>query len=102
MNDTGVAIAKIEGRLDLISSELKNTNNNLKKTNKLLNSFNGKLNDFVTRDEFNSYTKEVDPIIEWGRSRIAIERFLYGVIGLLGVSQIATAVVVFMKILTTT
>jgi hypothetical protein len=54
---------------------------------------------YVTHSEFNRYKGHAEPILIWGNERMAIEKFVIGIVSFLGVSQTVAIIALVIKLM---
>ncbi len=97
--DPDVEITKLNGKFDLVNQKLDDMQKNFTESiadlkfqvNKQITLFDK----FVTKEEYNTHLKEaekkleeINPVIKWVNDRKAVEKFMYGAIALIGVTNI--------------
>ncbi len=100
-NDPNVQIAQVTGQLILLSSKIENLNDKvgamLVDLATRLEKQSEMLDKFATKEELHNFMKESAKPLEWARSRQIIEKFIVGVISVLGVAQVCTVILLVFK-----
>lgn len=89
-----IEITKLDGKLQLLNQKLDSIIDTVEKINKKVEKNASIFSGYVTQEHFREYRKECKPFLDWVESRMTIEKFLLGLAGLLGVSQVVTIIVV--------
>lgn len=91
--------AELAGELKVLGSKLddlsKNVGDKINELGKKIDSQASMFDKYVTKDEYQRHIKdadekikEIDPVIKWVNDRQAVEKFLYGAVALIGVTNI--------------
>lgn len=96
-----IEITKLEGKLQLLNQKLDSIIDTVEKINKKVENNASVFSSYVTQENFKEYKKSCKPFLDWVESRMTIEKFLLGLAGFLGISQVVTIIVVVSEILST-
>jgi alcohol dehydrogenase class IV len=95
--------AELAGELKVLGSKLddlsKNVGDKINELGKKIDLQANMFDRYVTKDEYQRHIKdadekikEIDPVIKWVNDRQAVEKFLYGAVALIGVTNIVLLV----------
>ncbi len=99
MTSPDVKNAELAGKIEVVSSKLDDLSRNFSEKfgeiNKKMDQQYAQFDHYVTKDEYKRHLddatekwNEVNPIITWVNDRKAVEKFLYGIIAFIGITNI--------------
>lgn len=99
MKNPEIEITKLNGQLKLVEQKLDTLITVVKVLGDKMENTMNLFENYITKNEFQKHIDETKPLLDWVEKRITIEKFIYGVIALVGVTQFATLTILIINIL---